>query len=98
MSMWSKAIQAITPAVPILAPGPSPAARQNSVELAQVLTEFREQRAEDFAQLADRAGRSGAKLAEAEKDRDRWRAYAEKLERLCLQHGIAMPAAPDEDA
>ena len=41
MSMWSKAIQAITPAVPILASGPSPAARQNSVELAQVLTEFR---------------------------------------------------------
>lgn len=97
MSMWSKAIQALAPAGPAMASGPSQAERQNSMELAQVLTEFREQRAEDFAQLADRAGRSGARLAEAEVQLDRWRAYAQKLELLCLRLGIEMPPAPDED-
>lgn len=97
MSLFSRAIQALALPGPAMASGPSPAERQNSLDLAKVLTEFREQRAEDFAQLADRAGRSGARLAETEKELDRWRAYAQDLERLCLQHGIPVPSAPDED-
>lgn len=97
MSILSRAMQAFAPSASAIASGPSPAAIQNGLDLAKVLDEFREQRAEDFAQLADRAGRSGAKLAEAEEQCERWRDYAQKLERLCLEHGIAMPPAPDED-
>ncbi|MGU3668466.1 hypothetical protein ACLBX9_30155 [Methylobacterium sp. A49B] len=94
MNLLSKAIYAFMPA----APAGISAAQQTASDLANVLQEFREKRAEDFAQLADRAGRSGERLAEAERDRDQWMAYAEQLERLCLQHGITMPPAPDEGA
>jgi hypothetical protein len=98
MRLLSRALQAFAPAGPAMASGPSPQARQESNDLLKVLTDFREQRAADFAQIADRAGRSGARLAETEARLDQWRTYAHELERLCMAHGIEMPAAPDEDA
>ena len=93
MNILSRALQVFAPSGPAMASGPRPTARQNSLELSKVPTGFREQRAEDFAQLADRAGRSGARLAEAENERDRWCTYAKALELLCVAHGIEMPTA-----
>jgi hypothetical protein len=92
MSMLSKTFHALLPALAIAVP----AAQRPSSELSQVLDEFREKRAEDFAQLADRAGRSGVRLAQAEAEIARWRAYAQSLECACMRHGIEMPSAPDE--
>lgn len=94
MNLWSKAIYAFLPA----ASAGISASQQTASDLADVLREFRQQRAEDFAQLADRAGRSGERLAEAERDRDRWKAYAKELEQRCMCGGISMPSAPDEEA
>lgn len=94
MNLLSKAMYAFLPAEPAAIP----AAQQTASDLADVLREFRQQRAEDFAQLADRAGKSGERLAGAERERDRWKDYAEQLEQLCLKHGIAMPPAPDEES
>ncbi|MDP4024473.1 hypothetical protein Q8W71_17750 [Methylobacterium sp. NEAU 140] len=93
MSLLSKVMHAFVPAIPTAIP----AAQQTASELAQLVTEFREQRAEDFAAMADRAGRSGVRLANAERERDEWRAYARELERLCLGAGLDMPPAPDDD-
>ena len=93
MSLLSRMSEALAP----LLPAAAVAGSQVGADMAKVLAEFREQRAEDFAALADRAGRSGVRLAAVEGERDAWRTYAHDLERLCLAAGLDMPAAPDDD-
>lgn len=65
MNLLGKAIYAFMPA----APAEISAAQQTVSDLADVLREFQQQRAGDFAQLADRAGKSGECFAEAERER-----------------------------
>ncbi|GEP12770.1 hypothetical protein MGN01_46150 [Methylobacterium gnaphalii] len=67
-----------------------------SGDIKQLVEEFREERADDIAQLADRAGRSGERLAITERERDPWRDYAKELERRCLVEGGAVPPVPNE--
>lgn len=66
-------------------------------EIRRLVEQFREERANDIAALADRAGRSGARLAIMERERDAWRAYAQALEKACLGAGLEMPLSPDEE-
>lgn len=66
MSILSRAMQAFVPIVPMAAAS----AAGHGAEMAKVLDDFRQKRADDFASLADRAGRRGAQLAEAQHERD----------------------------
>lgn len=94
MSLLSRTLHAIRPGLPTV----SAVAAQVDHDMTKILIEFREQRAEDFAAMADRAGRSGARLAETEHELRQWQLYAQALERVCLTAGLALPEGPgDED-
>lgn len=92
MSLLSRTLQALVPGMPTV----SAVAAQVDHDMAKILIEFREQRAEDFAAMADRAGRSGARLAEAEHELRQWQLYARALETACLAAGLELPEGPDD--
>lgn len=93
MSILSRAMQALAPIAPLAAA----TAAQHGSEMKRVLDDFQQERADSFATLADRAGRRGAQLAEAQRERDLWRRYAHECERRLMAAGLDIPPGPDDE-
>ena len=85
-----RAAPAAPPETSAPAPGPD-------LEILELVRQFQEERLQDIAKIADRAGRNGARVAFAERERDQWRRYARQLVQICMANGLELRRAPDVD-